>query len=96
MPSQSGTFDLQCYCWRPVTNNRLQQFSESIIGGHFQLKDLSLISNNEERRKLKTASAGVVHVQISVILRNFVTYGVITSENAKRIAQEQTKTEEFK
>jgi B9 domain-containing protein 2 len=78
IPTQSGTFDLQCEIWKPLgsTTDRL---IESLLGGSSQLKDDSLVWSGEDRRKLTTVTVGRVHLHLNVLLRNFSKYGVQTT-----------------
>lgn len=77
VPTQSGTFDLEVMCWRPL-GSTMDQISEMFIGGYTQVKNESLIWSGENRKKLKTIGVGKVQVHINVLLRNFAKYQVAT------------------
>lgn len=88
MPTQSGTFDLEVMCWRPLGSTMDQIsgnlslffsfFVELFIGGYTQVKNESLIWSGENRKKLKTIGVGKIQVHLNVLLRNFAKYQVCT------------------
>ncbi|KAL9644433.1 hypothetical protein ABK040_013661 [Willaertia magna] len=80
IPTESGYFDLEVVTWRPLGSFK-DQINEMIIGGRMQVKDLSIIHNGEDRRKLTTISTGKIHVRLNVLLRNFKKYGVSMSHH---------------
>ncbi len=46
------------------------------MGTSAQLKNLNLIHTPNERYKLTTQTMGRVHLELHVVLRNFLDYGV--------------------
>ena len=78
IPTQSGTFDLQCEIWRPVGSIK-DRIMEMFLGGTSQLKDESIVWSGEDRRKLTTMTVGTVHLHLNILLRNFSKYGVQTT-----------------
>lgn len=46
------------------------------LGGSPHLKEDSLVYNVTDRQRLRTVSAGTVHLRLGVILRNFEKHGV--------------------
>jgi len=79
IPTQSGSFNLECNVWRPMGTMK-EQVVEMIVGGRMQVKDLSIVHNGEDRRKLTTISCGTVHMRLDLLLRNFKKYGVTTTQ----------------
>ncbi|EFC48927.1 hypothetical protein NAEGRDRAFT_30379 [Naegleria gruberi] len=79
IPSQGGYFELECPTWRPVGNLK-DRIGDLVVGGRMQVKDLSIVHNGEDRRKLTTISCGTVYIKLNVLLRNFKKYGVSTTQ----------------
>jgi len=75
MPLTAGFHQLTCHTWRPVGSKR-DQFSQALVGGSIELKSLDLIGSQSERYQLLTQSSGKVHLELSVILRDFAKYGI--------------------
>lgn len=51
-------------------------FIAFFLGGGPHLKEDSLVYNVTDRQRLRTISAGTVHLRLGVILRNFEKHGV--------------------
>ncbi|XP_067831145.1 B9 domain-containing protein 2 [Heptranchias perlo] len=75
IPSSPGTHEMTCVTWRPLGTWQ-EQFSQMFVGGGPQLKHSDLIYTGADRYRLHTVAMGKVHLQLSVILRNFDRYGV--------------------
>eukprot|EP00061_Rhincodon_typus_P012503 g38277.t1 len=75
IPSSPGTHDIQCVTWRPLGTWQ-EQLSQMFVGGGPQLKHSDLIYTGADRYRLQTVAMGKVHLQLSIILRNFDQYGV--------------------
>jgi B9 domain-containing protein 2 len=82
IPSQSGTFDIECAIWKPLGTLK-ERISEMLIGGAAQVKDETIVWNGEDRRKLTTISVGVVHLHLNILLRSFGKYNVQTTDNSQ-------------
>jgi B9 domain-containing protein 2 len=75
VPSSPGTYRLEVPCWRPA-GTLLEQFSQAFLGGSQKLRNENMISNPGDRFRLRTVSAGVVFLEIAVILKDFEAYGL--------------------
>jgi hypothetical protein len=79
IPTQSGTFDIECAIWKPLGPLK-DRISEMLIGGSSQVKNDAIVWNGEDRRKLTTISVGVVHLHLNILLRSFSKYNVQTTD----------------
>ena len=75
MPTTPGTHELECATWRPV-GTLFEQMEAFFVGGSPQVKGAEVVYTAGDRYRLRTESAGYVLVSVSVILRNFHTFGV--------------------
>ena len=75
IPTSPGTHDIVCPTWRPAGTFR-EQISQMFLGGSAQLRNPDLIYSGADRYHLRTQAMGKVHMQVSVILRNFDKYGI--------------------
>lgn len=55
-----------------------EQFRQYFLGGGAQLKTPDLVHNSIDRYRLQTETMGTIHLELSVILRNFTKFGVET------------------
>eukprot|EP01137_Pigoraptor_chileana_P016609 Opistho-2@73624 len=75
VPTSPGFHEVDCVTWRPA-GNLMEQISAFFLGGGLQLKSPDLVYNGADRYRLRTVAMGNVHLQLSVILRNFEKFGV--------------------
>ncbi|XP_063289300.1 B9 domain-containing protein 2 [Pelobates fuscus] len=75
IPSTPGTHSLTSPTWRPLGTWQ-EHLSQIFVGGGPQLKSSSLIYGGADRYRLQTEAMGQVHLELTVILRNFERYGV--------------------
>nr|XP_015296649.2 B9 domain-containing protein 2 isoform X2 [Macaca fascicularis] len=75
VPSSPGTHQLACPTWRPLGSWR-EQLARAFVGGGPQLLHGDAIYSGADRYRLHTAAGGTVHLEISLLLRNFDRYGV--------------------
>ncbi|ESN96204.1 hypothetical protein HELRODRAFT_67914 [Helobdella robusta] len=75
IPTSPGIHQIECTTWRPV-GTYWEQISSAFLGGGPQLKNPDLIYDGSDRFKLKTQAMGVIHLELSIITRNFEKYGV--------------------
>ncbi|KAF4529859.1 hypothetical protein B566_EDAN017680 [Ephemera danica] len=75
IPSSAGTHQVTCATWRPLgsTRDRLRQY---FVGGGPQLTNPDLVSSTRDRFRLTTETMGTVHLELTVILRNFTQHGI--------------------
>ncbi|KAE8744309.1 hypothetical protein FOCC_FOCC009032 [Frankliniella occidentalis] len=77
IPTSPGTHKVDVVTWRPI-GTLAEQFRQHFLGGGAQLKTPDLVHNSTDRYRLQTETMGSVHLEISVILRNFAKFGVET------------------
>ncbi|KAJ4462333.1 hypothetical protein PAPYR_13538 [Paratrimastix pyriformis] len=78
VPSTPGMHSIDVVTWRPAGNLR-EQMSEFFVGGVPQLKNDKVIHLCTDRNRLRTQSAGVIHLSLGVVLKDFQKYGVMVS-----------------
>lgn len=67
LPMNPGSFELKVPLWRPV-GSLTEELTADYIGGAPQLVNQDLVNKPDHRSELKTESAGVVNIDISLIL----------------------------
>ena len=67
LPMSPGNHNIEVQLWRPV-GNMLEDLTASVLGGSPHLRDQSLVHAPNDRFRLKSEAAGIVHLNISVIL----------------------------
>ena len=85
IPTQPGTHKIEIYTWRPVGSLMDQVYGNSsliwhkayFLGATPQLKNLDMITNPSDRFRLETMTMGKVHLELSVITRNFDANGIV-------------------
>lgn len=55
-----------------------EEFFRYFLGGGPQLRMPDLVYSGTDRYKLQTVTAGIVHIEIGIVLRNFRKYGIET------------------
>ncbi|PAA62683.1 hypothetical protein BOX15_Mlig030560g1 [Macrostomum lignano] len=75
VPSQPGLHKIDCVTWRP-TGSFMDEVSSKFVGGGIQLKRPDLVYELHDRRNVHSTAGGKVHLELSVILRNFDKFGV--------------------
>uniref|UniRef100_A0A1I8HZI6 B9 domain-containing protein 2 n=1 Tax=Macrostomum lignano TaxID=282301 RepID=A0A1I8HZI6_9PLAT len=75
VPSQPGLHKIDCVTWRP-TGSFMDEVSAKFVGGGIQLKRPDLVYELHDRRNVHSTAGGKVHLELSVILRNFDKFGV--------------------
>lgn len=76
LPTAPGNHTIDIVTWRP-RGTFSQEMSALFLGGYPQLKNPDIISGNEDRYGLKTDTAGVLYMEVNVLLRGFENKGVI-------------------
>lgn len=61
-----------------VPGTLAEQFRQYFLGGGAQLKSPDLVHSSIDRYRLQTETMGTIHLEMSVILRNFAKFGVET------------------
>eukprot|EP00163_Fabomonas_tropica_P012749 TRINITY_DN24103_c0_g1_i1.p1 TRINITY_DN24103_c0_g1~~TRINITY_DN24103_c0_g1_i1.p1 ORF type:complete len:178 (+),score=6.45 TRINITY_DN24103_c0_g1_i1:212-745(+) len=77
VPSSPGTFELDVVTWRPCGTLK-EQITSMFIGGAPQLAHEDIITSERDRFRLNTETSGVIHLQLSIIMKDFNLYGVST------------------
>jgi hypothetical protein len=75
IPVQSGHHKITIHCWRPVTS-----YSDKVLGTYPELEHKDILLSSQNRYGLKSESAGTVHVEVDVILKDFQLHGVWAKE----------------
>ena len=75
LPTSPGTHTIDVATWRPAGSFR-DSVAQYYLGGGHQLRNPDLLIASSDRHRLTTTAAGRVHLQLSVVLRNFEKYGV--------------------
>ncbi|KAJ3321936.1 B9 domain-containing protein 2 [Blyttiomyces sp. JEL0837] len=74
-PIVPGTHVLECVTWKPA-GTLMDQVWAFFLGATPQLRNLELVHNPSDRFRLQTIAMGKVHLEVSVLVRNFENYGV--------------------
>ncbi|NWY58956.1 B9D2 protein, partial [Chionis minor] len=79
VPATPGCHALSCVTWRPRGTWR-ERWSRRLVGGGPQLchpqAPAAVVAAASERFRLRSETAGTVHLQLGVLLRHFGRYGV--------------------
>ncbi|NWH26486.1 B9D2 protein, partial [Grus americana] len=75
VPATPGCHALTCVTWRPRGTWR-ERLSQRFVGGGPQLRNPDAAGAAADRFRLRTEAAGIVHLQLGVVLRHFGRYGV--------------------
>ncbi|GAQ87688.1 b9 domain-containing protein [Klebsormidium nitens] len=75
VPTEAGCFDLDCVTWLPE-GSVLERISAFFIGGGPRLKVEETVYNSGDRFRLRTRAGGTVHIQISVLLKDFARHNI--------------------
>lgn len=67
LPMSPGNHDISIHLWRPV-GTHVQDLIANFIGGSPHLRSQEIVHNGNDRLRLKSESAGTVHLNLSVIL----------------------------
>ena len=76
LPSTTGSFDLECPTWRPMSGWSEESYN-FYLGGPPKLTRVDpIVKNLDQRKYLTTVSSGTVHVQCDVILKHFDSHNI--------------------
>ncbi|KAI9357653.1 B9 domain-containing protein 2-like protein [Zopfochytrium polystomum] len=75
IPTTPGRHLVDCVTWRPA-GTIMDQVWTFFLGATPQLKSLDLVHNPSDRFRLQTTAMGKVHIDVTVIVRNFDRYDV--------------------
>lgn len=70
IPGAPGRHEISCPMWVP-TGSDLGRFKSFFIGGNPRLKDGDVAHRPGERFLLQTEAAGMVHIHVNVIVKDF-------------------------
>lgn len=59
-----------------VLGSYQEEFQQYFLGGGVQLQDPELVYSGCNRYQLHTQAMGTVHLEISIVLRNFEKFGI--------------------
>lgn len=84
LPTVVGEYNLECVTWKPAGSKWLDNTRSFFLGGGPQLVHNELIYKQDDRFRLCSETAGVVHIELGVMLKDFEKHGVETfSSNQK-------------
>lgn len=75
LPMTPGNHNVDVHLWRPV-GSFIEDLTANFIGGSPHLRATALIDQPNDRYRLKSESAGIVHLNISLILGRVSQYQV--------------------
>ncbi|PRP84857.1 hypothetical protein PROFUN_07511 [Planoprotostelium fungivorum] len=75
LPTKPGDFTLEVACWRPQ-GTFYEELRHHFLGGAPQLRNPELVYSGEDRYRLKTVTMGTVHLQLSVVFKDFARHGI--------------------
>ncbi|GBG27460.1 B9 domain-containing protein 2 [Hondaea fermentalgiana] len=77
LPCASGSYELDVATWRPMGTLK-EEIAANFLGVTPQLRDMDLLFKKawSDRCRLSTTSAGIVRVNVDILLRNFHLYNV--------------------
>lgn len=64
LPTVVGEYNLECVCWKPAGSKWLDNTRSFFLGGGPQLVHDELVYKQDDRFRLCSETAGVVHVEI--------------------------------
>ena len=71
MPNETGSFELECPTWRPMSGWREESYSY-YLGGHPKLLNSDpIVRDLNQRRFLTSMSSGTVHIHCEVLMKAF-------------------------
>lgn len=89
VPSSPGEHEVTCHIWRPMGSSR-EEMMHSFVGGGlqasysisravelFQLGNMHVLEDPEERSKINTVSMGQLRLRLNVITRHFDRFGIL-------------------
>eukprot|EP00455_Lapot_gusevi_P003598 TRINITY_DN11466_c0_g2_i1.p1 TRINITY_DN11466_c0_g2~~TRINITY_DN11466_c0_g2_i1.p1 ORF type:complete len:181 (+),score=18.01 TRINITY_DN11466_c0_g2_i1:65-607(+) len=75
IPMSAGTHEREVVMARPI-GSLADSFSAALVGGHPRYVHPDVIMSSESRFGHRTESAGVVHIMVTVVLRDFDLFNV--------------------
>ncbi|XP_013787400.1 B9 domain-containing protein 2-like [Limulus polyphemus] len=75
IPTSPGFYQLECVTWRPLGTLQ-EEISRYFLGGGMQLCIPDTVYTGLDRYRFQTVAMGKVHLEISVVFRNFESFGV--------------------
>lgn len=77
VPTAPGVHEVDVVTWAPESGGLMERFAAKILGCHPQLEHPDLVTDPEvDRCELKTASKGLVHIELQVLVKGFDKKGV--------------------
>lgn len=76
LPTRPGVHSIDVPAWRPL-GTFSEELARYFVGGGIELPDWNAVSGGgSDRLHLRTTPAGVVHLEVGVIFRDFRQFGV--------------------
>ena len=71
MPNETGSFELECPTWRPMSGWREESYSYYLGGPPKLLNSDPIVRDLNQRRFLTSMSSGTVHIHCEVLMKAF-------------------------
>ena len=81
LPTVVGEYNLECVCWKPAGSKWSDDTKSFFLGGGPKLVHDEIIYKQDDRFRLCSETAGVVHIEVGVLLKDFEQHGVETRSN---------------
>uniref|UniRef100_A0A061RH44 B9 domain-containing protein 2 n=1 Tax=Tetraselmis sp. GSL018 TaxID=582737 RepID=A0A061RH44_9CHLO len=75
VPAAPGAYELQCHTWLPQ-GTLGERITAHFVGGGPRLKREEVVYSTEDRFRLQTTAAGVVHLELNVVAKDFDRHNV--------------------
>jgi Ciliary basal body-associated, B9 protein len=71
LPNETGSFELECPTWRPMSGWREESYSYYLGGPPKLLNSDPIVRDLNQRRFLTSMSSGTVHIHCEVLMKAF-------------------------
>ncbi|XP_072936622.1 B9 domain-containing protein 2-like isoform X2 [Epargyreus clarus] len=76
LPASPGYHRIEVPCWVPTAVTVTDKIRQYFLGGTHQLTQTDIVNLGTDRHKLNTQSKGSVQLDIHIVLRNFIQFGI--------------------
>ena len=71
LPNETGSFELECPTWRPMSGWREESYSYYLGGPPKLVNSDPIVRDLNQRRFLTSMSSGTVHIHCEVLMKAF-------------------------
>jgi Ciliary basal body-associated, B9 protein len=71
LPNETGSFELECPTWRPMSGWREESYSYYLGGPPKLVNSDPIVRDLNQRRFLTSMSSGTVHIHCEVLMKSF-------------------------